>query len=146
MLARGGRAGLAGSGNRVTSDRLAVSTLMFANYVEADGLVYVARGSWQSYSVLNLPVQESLPVLIVVEAGGVPPGEYTLILEMVRPDGTASSQMSFPVTVEEAGDILRISRSCGLAVTLDAFGVWTIIAKTPIAELARARSPGKTYC
>jgi hypothetical protein len=137
LRARGGRRGLAGTGDRVTSDRLAVSALMLADYVEAGGLVYMARGCWQNYSVLNLPAKSFLPVLVVIEAGGVPPGEYTLILEAMGPDGTSQSQMSFPVTVEEAGDILRISRSCGLEVTFDAFGLWTIIAKTPVAELAR---------
>jgi hypothetical protein len=137
VQARGGRGGLAGTGNRVTSDRIAVSALMLADYVEAGGLVYIARGGWQNYSVLNLPAKSVLPVLVVIEAGGVPPGEYALILEALGPDGTSRSQMSFPVTVEEAGDILRISRSCGLEVTFDAFGLWTIIAKTPAAELAR---------
>ena len=39
--------------------------------------------------------------------------------------------MSFPVTVEEAGDIVRISRSCGLAITFDAFGLWTIVSNAP---------------
>lgn len=137
VQARGGRRGLAETGNRVTSDRLAVSALMLAEYVEANGLVYVARGSWSNYSVLNLPTQATLPVLLVIEAGGVPPGEYTVALEAVGPDGIHRSRMSFPVTVEEAGDILRISRSCGLAITFDAFGLWTIVATTPLAELAR---------
>ena len=81
VQARGGRGGLAGTGNRVTSDRLAVSALMLAEYVEASGLIYVARARWSNYSVLNLPTQVTLPVLLVIEAGGVPPGEYTVALE-----------------------------------------------------------------
>jgi len=137
LRAAGGEPGLAGSGIRATSAKLTVSTLMLANYVETGSVVYVARGGWQNYRVLNLPTQEIFPVLVIIEAGGVPPGEYTMTLEAVAPDRTARSRVSFPVTVEEAGDVLRIPRTCTLEPVIDAFGLWTVTASTPLGEVGR---------
>ncbi len=137
VRAAGGKGGLSGTGNRVTSDQLRVSTLMLANYIEHGAFVYVARGSWQSYSVLNVGTTETFPVLVIVEAGGVPPGEYTMIIRALGPDGATKAETKFPVTVEEAGDVLRISRSCALDVAIDAWGLWSITASTPLGELAR---------
>jgi hypothetical protein len=56
LRAPGAKGGLAGTGVRLSDDRLSVSTLMLVNYAECrHGFVSIVGGGWQSYSVLNVP-------------------------------------------------------------------------------------------
>ena len=137
IRAAGGKGGLTGTGIRLTSERLTVSTMMLVNYVECAALASIVGGGWQSYSILNVPSPVVFPVFILFEAGGVETGDYTAAVEVLGPDGTRRARMSFPVTVERRGDVLRIPRACALLAELDCLGLWTLAVTTPSRELAR---------
>lgn len=77
------------------------------------------------------------PLFIVFEAGGVGTGEYTATVEVLDPRGAARGETSFPVTIEEPGDVLRIVRCCELVVVVDVFGVWRVSVSSEVKELAR---------
>ena len=53
------------------------------------------------------------------------------------PDGTRREQITFPLTIETAGDVVRIPRCCSLTAEVDVFGLWTLAVVTPDRELAR---------
>lgn len=137
LRAPGGHGGLAGTGVRLSSDRFSVSTLMLVNYAEAPGLVSVIGGAWQNCSLLNVPTRIVFPVLIVFEAGGVPSGEYTAGVEVRGPDQSVRCRISFPITIEEDGDVCRFPRACALEADVDVFGRWTVAVVTSERELAR---------
>jgi hypothetical protein len=139
VRASGGRGGLVDTGGRLSSDRIRVSALLLVNYGEVhdDGLVSLIGGGWQNASVLNVPTRISLPLIVVLEAGGAPVGEYTVGIEVRSPDGSARGRVGFPVTVERAGDVCRIPRPCNVEAEVDAFGIWTVAVVTPERELAR---------
>ena len=138
VRAAGGQGGLAGTGVRRTDSRLAVSALMLVNYAEVrDGLASIVGGGWQNYSVLNLPTAVTFPVYVLFEAPGVDVGEYTVGVEVRGPDGTRREQITFPLTIETAGDVVRIPRCCSLTAEVDVFGLWTLAVVTPDRELAR---------
>lgn len=137
LRAEGGEGGLAGTGVRRTDSRLAVSALMLVNYAEIrEGLVSIVGGGWQSLSVLNLPAPVTFPVYVLFEAPGVGVGEYTAGVEVRGPDGTPRQRLSFPITVETAGKVVRIPRCCSLTAEIDIFGLWTLAVVTPDRELA----------
>jgi hypothetical protein len=138
LRAAGGEGGLAGTGVRRTHSLLAVSALMLVNYAEIrEGLASIVGGGWQSLSVLNLPARVTFPVYILFEAHGVDVGEYTVGVEVYGPDRAPRQRISFPVTIETAGDVVRIPRCCSMTAEIDAFGLWTLAVVTPDRELAR---------
>jgi hypothetical protein len=91
LRARGGKAGLAGTGVRLSTDKLAVSAMMLADFVkvESGGLASLIGGGWQSTSVLNVPTPATFPLIIMFEAGGVMAGEYTAGVELREPGAPA---------------------------------------------------------
>jgi hypothetical protein len=138
LSARGGAGGLSGSGVRSVSDLLRISTLLVGEYFHVrEGLVFVGAAAWQSVTVLNLPQQQSLAVMLVFEAGGVTVGDYTIRVEVKDPLGSPGGGVAFPVTISEVGDVLRIPFTFLVPVTWTSYGKWTVIASSAIGELAR---------
>ncbi len=138
LRAKGGRGARAGTGIRSKSDRLAVSTLMLANYVEfRENFGYVTGAGFDHYSVLNL--NNSLPLngLLTLECGGVPTGEYSLTLEALDPENNVMSTITFVFKVTRPGDILRMMFKFTLSVAINQFGLWTVVACHEDRELAR---------
>lgn len=134
----GGAGGLSGSGVRSASDLLRVSTMLVGEYFHVrDGLLFVGAGAWQSLTVLNLPHEQTLAVLLVIEAGGVARGEYTVRVEIRSPSGELGSRVAFPVTIGELGDVLRIPFSFVLPVVWTNYGRWTLVASSDVRELGR---------
>jgi hypothetical protein len=133
----GAKGGLAGTGVRIKDHRLSVSALMLVNYAECRGLASIVGGGWQSYSVLNVPVRAVFPLYILFEAGGIEIGEYTVGVEARGPDGMRRARVNFPLTVEAAGDVVRIPRCCSLATEIDAWGLWKFAVVTPDRDLAQ---------
>lgn len=135
--AAGGTGGLAGTGVRITSPNLRVSTLMLVNYAEIrQSLASIVGGGWQSLSILNVPSQVVFPLFILFEAGGVEAGDFTASVEARDPTGIPRAKLSFPVTVMESGDVVRIPRACALHAEVTCFGLWTLTVTTPSRELA----------
>lgn len=138
LAAQGGPGGLAGSGIRVTSDRLAVSTVLLASYIKLmpHGLTTLVDAGWSSISVLDIPSPQILPVLCVIEAGGVEAGEYTVIFELCKPSGHVQTRTSVGLVVERPGDVLRVQYVFELSGTVDVLGVWQIAIRSELALLA----------
>lgn len=138
LRAEGRPGGRAGSGNRVTSDRLAVSTVLIADYINPmpHGLVTLVNGGWSSYAVSDLPAPVTLPVLCVIEAGGVEAGEYTIIVELCAPGGAVPMRFSVGLVVERTGDVLRIIYVFELTANVDKFGLWQVQIRSDTATLA----------
>jgi hypothetical protein len=138
VSAPGGAGGLSGTGVRLISDRLRVSTLLIGEYFHVrDGLVFAGGAAWQSLTVLNLPQEGSLATMLVLEAGGVPPGDYTVRVEVRDPFGAIGGCAAFPVSISETGDVLRIPFTFVVPVTWTAYGTWRVTASSEIGELAR---------
>ncbi|MCW2756158.1 MAG: hypothetical protein JWQ32_3569, partial [Marmoricola sp.] len=138
VVVPGGAAGLSGGGVRSVSDALKVSSLLVGEYIYVrDLLVFTVAGAWQWVSALNLPHRRTLPVLIICEAGGLAPGDYTVRLEIRGPSGQIGGGAAFPLTVGEQGDVLRVPVAVPVSVEWTSYGRWTVIASSEIAELAR---------
>jgi hypothetical protein len=137
LVAGGGKGGRAGTGVRLASSRLSVSALMLVNYAEGRDLAYIVGGGWQSYSITDVPARLVFPLFILFEAGGVGVGEFTVGVEARDPNGTRRAHMNFPLTVVEAGDVVRISRCCDLSALVESFGVWTLAVTSPQGDLAQ---------
>ena len=137
MAAGGGGPGFAGTGVRSTTDLLSVSTVMLANAVEnVNGLLYVLGGGWDRCTVSELPHETRFVLLLTIEAGSVPKGEYTIHVAVMAPGGEQLTRESFPVTVTEHGTMLRIHRFVALAVCLEQTGIHTIAVSSESASLA----------
>lgn len=81
VTARGGGAAGFALKDRKTTSFLGASALLFFNAAEVQGgLVSMLGGAWESLSVLNVPTQLSVGVLVVLEAGGVDQGAYSVHL------------------------------------------------------------------
>lgn len=136
LEAHGGRGALAGDGPRLRSDALRLSMLTLANSIEIrDGLVFLLGAGWQSLSILNLGTTARLPIILLLEAGGVDPGDYTVRLSVEDPAAETAATVSFPVTVEVAGDALRIPRFVEIDLALTSFGVWRLTAHSDVGPL-----------
>lgn len=135
--AGGGGGGFVGSGSRSTDERLRVSALLFANSVDArDGLVFVLGGAWQHWTVGSFPESVRLMVLVVIEAGGVPAGEYTIYVDLHDPAGTRVSRATFPVVVEEVGAVLRLPQLVALDAEWKESGRHALTVSSDLGELA----------
>lgn len=138
IRARGGKGSLAGTGIRSKSDKLIVSTLMLANYVEFRGSFgYVTGTGFPYYNVLNLKDALTFNGLLTLECGSAPAGEYALTLEALNPENNVMSTIRFVFKVTDPGDILRMMFSFSLSVAVNLFGMWTIVARHEDRELAR---------
>lgn len=126
LRAAGGKGALAGTGIRSTSDTLAVSTLMPANSLDIrNDLAFVLGGAWEWYSILNFPATVRIVILMVLEASGVPTGEYTINLEARDPFDHVAGSVKFAIGVSQPGDILRRSFSVPFEVTITSTGIWS---------------------
>lgn len=138
VVAPGRAAGLSGSSVRAVSGALKISSLFVGEYIHLrDSLVFTVAGAWQWVSALNLPHRQTLPVLLICEAGDLVPGAYTIRLEVRDPSGQLGGGAAFPLTVEEQGDVLRVPVAVPVSVEWTAYGKWTVIAISDVAELAR---------
>lgn len=135
-FAQGGAAASSPYDQRRVPDGLSVSSMMVCNSVEIrDRLLYVLGGSWQSYSLLNTPGVVNLVVALVIEAGGVEAGHYSIHMNASGPDGSESGRTRFPVVIEERGDILRLTRWVPLTLRVKEYGLHTITVMTDKTDL-----------
>jgi hypothetical protein len=138
LRAKGGRGGLAGTGNRSKSDKLVASALMLVNYVEfRENFAYITGTGFQQYHVLNLRDPLTLTGMITLEGGGVPLGEYALTVEAWDPQNNVATSVRLVFEVSRTGDILRMCFRFTLRVVVNIFGMWTIVARHEDRELAR---------
>ena len=129
---RGGRA----SANRLTSDCLRLSALLVDQTAQiSGGLLSLTGGGWSFVALRTIPAQLDFPVACLVEAGGVPAGEYTLVFELLNPSWQPRTRRSLALAVDLAGDLLRIPLAFDLPATIDAFGIWRIVVRSDLAEL-----------
>lgn len=128
VRAAGGKGGLAGSGERVRSDALSLSAMLFASSVEhRDGLAFILSGAWESLSSLNFPTSPRVVILLVFEAGGVPVGEYTIKVEARDPFDEVGGGLQFGLGVTKSGDILRKSVCISFEITASEPGLWSFV-------------------
>lgn len=121
---------------RRVSDGLKISTFMLCSSIHIrDGMMFMLEGSWQSISVLNMPHASRLVIAMVVEAGGVEAGHYTIRISAHDPDGKPCGEVKFPVVIEEPGDILRITRWVPLEINLTGYGLHTLTVATDAGVL-----------
>lgn len=139
VTARGGEAGLAGSGKRIKSDRISLSAMMFASAIDhRDGLAFMLGAAWESLSALNFPFTDVwLLMLLVLEAGGVPVGEYTIKVQARDPFDEVAGIVQFGYGISKSGDILRKSLQIPIRVTIPEPGVWTFVTLHEDRELGR---------
>jgi transcriptional regulator with XRE-family HTH domain len=127
-----------GTGTRSKSDKLSVSTLILANYVEfRDNIGYITGSGFSYYNVLELNDPLPLGGLLILECGGMPQGEYGLTLEVLDPENKVISTETFVFKVTKPGDILRIMFKFTLSVMVGQFGMWAVVARHEDRELAR---------
>jgi len=138
VRAKGGKGGLVGAGNRSVSEKVSVSTLMLANYVEfRENIAYITGACFQLYNVLNLGDSIGFAGITVFECGGVPIGEYGFTVAALDPQNNEASSVRFAFNISQTGDILRISCKFGITVTVTAFGLWAIAVRHGDKELTR---------
>ena len=75
-------------------------------------------------------------VLVVIEAGGVPAGEYTIHVDLHDPAGTRVSRATFPVVVEEVGAVLRLPQLVALDAEWKESGRNALTVSSDLGELA----------
>lgn len=137
VFAPGGKGGSAGTGERGRSDRLRVSTLLSADYVDVrDGLSSVVRGGHGELHLLDVPVGFTLALLVIFEAGGAPEGEYTATIELLDPVHDVAGTVRFPVTVVTPGDVVRIPRLALIRARFPVFGAYQIRVSSELGVLA----------
>jgi hypothetical protein len=138
IRAGGGKGGLVGTGNRSESEKITVSALILANYVEfRDGFAYIIGTGFQLYRILNLTNQLNISGIAVLECGGVPTGEYGFTVAALDPMGTENSSVKLVFEVQQTGDILRGMYSFSIQVKVCEFGKWTIAVHHGKRQLAR---------
>jgi hypothetical protein len=138
LRAKGGTGAMVGPGIRSTSNKLAVSALVLADYVETrNGFFYVCSGGFAHYNVLNLNDWLKFNGLIVLESGGTPEGEYGLTIQVLEPEGDIAQSVTLAFKISKPGDVLRTSFTFWLSVQVKAYGMWTIVARHEGSELAR---------
>jgi len=138
LRAKGGKGGLAGTGIRGSSDRLRVSALLLVNQGEQrEGLLYVLGGGWNNCALLNVPTRVGFPHIILFEAGGIPEAELTASIDVVDPAGRVCGTQSFPITIQKAGDVLRIARLGTVAADVHCFGLRSVaVSPAPRSPMA----------
>ena len=92
---------------------------------------------FQYYNVLNLQDALNFAGMATLECGGVPTGEYALTLEALDPQNNTAHSLRLVLQVSESGDLLRMCFKFTLSVTVNIFGMWTIVASHEGRELAR---------
>jgi hypothetical protein len=137
LRAKGGVGAKAGTGIRSTSDKLAVSALVLADYVETrNGFFYVCSGGFAHYNILNLNDKLTFTGLIVLEGGGVPEGEYGLTVQALEPEGNIAQSLTLAFKISKPGDIMRMSFNFWITAHVTAYGMWMIVVRHEGRELA----------
>jgi hypothetical protein len=138
IRAKGGRGGLVGTGNRFVSEKVTVSSVMLASYIEfRDAFAYISGACFQFYNILNEGDTLGFSGIFVLECGGVGTGEYGVTVSVLDPQNSEVSSMNFAFNISRVGDILRIPFKFGIRVVVTAFGMWTIVVRHGERELAR---------
>ena len=138
LRAKGGKGGLVGTGKRSVSEKVTVSSLMLANYVEfREVFGYIAGACFQHYNILNLGDGFSFTGIAVLEFGGTPTGEYGITVAVLDPENSEASSVQFAFNISKAGDILRVACKFSVTVTVNMFGMWTIVVRHGSKDLAR---------
>jgi hypothetical protein len=138
ITAAGGAPGLSGSGERKIDTRLRLSALMIADSVQIrDGLIFMLAGGWASWTTSTLPVTSTFALLLVLEAGEMDEGDYTVHVSAVTPEGTQAHRVSFRMTVTERADVVRIPVIIPMQFEIDQPGPWTFVASSESGELGR---------
>ena len=107
---------------------------MLARYAEWSDTATVVGGGIVWYTVLGLPARLAVTAFMIFEAGGVDQGEYTVAVEVHNPAGERRGRVRFPLTVEQVGEVVRISRGCDVPVDIDSFGAWTVRVRASDAD------------
>lgn len=137
LIAKGAAAAGSPYETRSTSGEFSISSMMICNSIEVrDGLLFVLGGGWQNLRLVNTAEDVRVPVLLVIEAGGVDAGHYSLHVSTQTPAGRECGRVSFPVVVDESGDILRIPQWVILQFRTDGFGPYTFITSSDTDRLA----------
>jgi hypothetical protein len=100
------------------------------------GLAFVLSGGWQSLRLLDIPDERRLALLAIFEAGTLAVGHYTAHVAVADPTGAERARVSFPVSVEKTGDVLRIPRVVEIEVRFDQLGLWSASVHSDVTELA----------
>ena len=138
LRAKGGKGGLVGTGKRSVSEKATVSSLMLANYVKLrENFAYITGACFQLYNILNLGDVLNFTGIAVLEFGGTPIGEYGITVAALDPKNNEASSVKFAFDISQAGDILRISCKFSVTVTVNMFGMWTIVVRHGSKDLAR---------
>ena len=111
---------------------------MLANYVEfREIFAYITGACFQHYNILNLGDNHSFTGIAVLEFGGTPIGEYGITVAALDPENNEVSSVKFAFDISKAGDILRIACKFSVRVTVNMFGMWTIVVRHGSKDLAR---------
>lgn len=115
-----------------------MTALLLDNYASiAGGLAQIDGGAWQNVTVTDdLPVQLQFPVFAVIEAGGVPSGVYTLLFEVIDPSGEVKALSSLALVVDEPAQLVRVPCAFNLTAHVDNFGIWSLVVRSELDELA----------
>jgi hypothetical protein len=137
LRAAGGQPGRAGTGLRKQSDNIRVSALMPANHLAIDNdLVHMLYGGWRHYDLLFTPVGVIVPLLVVIEAGGVDAGEYTIELDVHSPDGELRATASLALAIDQPADLVRVPFGHTFQIHADQLGLWRFSVRTETTTLA----------
>jgi len=110
---------------------------MFADSLQIrDKLVFMLGGAWEWYPILNFPATVTFMTLMVLEAGDVPIGEYSISLEARDPFDRTAGLVKFAIGITQPGDILRKSLSIPFNINVTLPGLWTICVLHEKRELA----------
>jgi len=138
LRAKGGKGGLVGTGKRSVSEKVTVSSLMLANHIEfREVFGYITGACFQHYNILNLGDGLSFTGIAVLEFGGAPTGEYGITVAALDPENKEVSSVRLAFNISKAGDILRIACKFSVRVTVNMFGMWTIVVRHGSKDLAR---------
>lgn len=137
LTAKDGQGGSCTPGvDRSTSDQIALSALLLANYSEIrGGLATIVGAAWQNVCVLNVPATCTFCGFAVLEAGGVDPGVYSITFELQNPDGEVKATLHPALAVDSSGDVIRVPMWFNLVADVDRWGVWTIVVKSATSEM-----------
>jgi hypothetical protein len=106
---------------------LGISAILLANYAEArDALVYIAGGGWEWISTLNLGDHVAIPMVALVECGGLEVGEYAITARLLNPDGACKQEIVLAFAITERAEVRRVPVFTTFEPQVDAFGTWQL--------------------
>jgi hypothetical protein len=137
LRARGGQGARAGTGNRSTSDKFSISTLLLANHIEITGAyASILTTGFAHYNAININDHIAFVGLMILEGGGVPEGEYAFSIQIHAPDGTVANTGTFAFRIIKPGDITRMILQFSMPTQIKDFGMWAIAVQHNRHQLA----------